>query len=436
MSAKNLVEIGDSDMPRAEDESMTPPFLGRKSVLVGMAASMGLVFAGAAQSAAAAGSVKPSAIAATPTAYAFRWTPLTAYAVGQQVISPTNDVVSANVAHTSSAVYATDKGKWNPSSTYVEYAAAPSGGDDAPSLQAALNAFDSGGLLILRRGNYLLRSQLKVPNKVTIRGQGRSATALVADPAYFPVNTPVIRLGNGTIGLAFESRIEQLTIECSGIAGSTGIYSSEIQEMCGPCFCVVADFALYGIHYDGNCANYEIDNCEIYPSSAGATYGIFLDNTLGANVVRRNTVGVSGHLDAGVYVKSGCATILTLHVEDCTDGVVYDGSDGAVIGVSGPTASSNVTNLVRMAANSRYLSVMAVIKNGATNAIRDDFFGKTITDSFVQSCILGDGFVARLNHYGDRAGFFGTTAIAKPTGVAVTAAGVHAALVSLGLIGL
>lgn len=35
---------------------------------------------------------------------------------------------------------------------------------------------------------------------------------------------------------------------------------------------------------------------------------------------------------------------------------------------------------------------------------------------------------------GSKLGFFGATAVAKPTGVAVTAAGVHAALVSLGLI--
>ncbi len=31
-------------------------------------------------------------------------------------------------------------------------------------------------------------------------------------------------------------------------------------------------------------------------------------------------------------------------------------------------------------------------------------------------------------------GFFGTTAVAKPSGVAVTASGIHAALVTLGLI--
>lgn len=435
MSAKDVSEIGDTDQKRPEDERAASPLLGRKSVLMGMAASVGVAIANAAQpSAVAVSKVKPSSIAATPTPSVLRWAPATAYKLGQQVITPTNDVVSAKVAHTSAAAYATETAKWTCSSTYVSYAAAPSGGDDAPSLQAAMNVFAAGGTLILRKGIYLLRSQLKVPNKVTIRGQGRSASTLAADPSYFPVNTPLVRLGNGLVGLAFASRVEHLSVDCSGIAGSTGIYANEIQEMCGPSFCIVGGFKKYGIHYEGNCANYEIDNCEIYPSIS-ATYGIFLDNSVGSNVVRRNTVGVSGHLDAAVYVLNGCAAILGLHVEDCTDGAVYDGSDGAIVGITGPTANGNVTNLVRMLANSRYVSVMGVVKNGATNAVKDEFFGKTITDPMVQSCILGDGYVARLDHYGDRAGFFGTPAIGKPTRVPVTAAGVHAALVSLGLIG-
>jgi hypothetical protein len=47
-----------------------------------------------------------------------RWAPATAYTIGQQVVSPNNDVVSANVGHTSSAAYATDVAKWAVSSTY------------------------------------------------------------------------------------------------------------------------------------------------------------------------------------------------------------------------------------------------------------------------------------------------------------------------------
>jgi hypothetical protein len=41
---------------------------------------------------------------------------------------------------------------------------------------------------------------------------------------------------------------------------------------------------------------------------------------------------------------------------------------------------------------------------------------------------------AAFAHHGSKAGFFGTTPVSKPTGVTVDAAGVHAALVTLGLI--
>jgi hypothetical protein len=48
-----------------------------------------------------------------------------------------------------------------------------------------------------------------------------------------------------------------------------------------------------------------------------------------------------------------------------------------------------------------------------------------------------DSFVigANLDHDGSNVGFYGTAPVAKQTGVAVTAGGIHAALVALGLIG-
>lgn len=45
------------------------------------------------------------------------------------------------------------------------------------------------------------------------------------------------------------------------------------------------------------------------------------------------------------------------------------------------------------------------------------------------------GEIGTLTHTGSTAGFYDTTPIAKQTGVAVTAAAIHAALVNLGLIG-
>lgn len=87
------------------------PLLGRKSMLMGMAVS-GFAVANATQ---------PSASAATPV-YVPKWAPSTTYPLGQQVISPNNDVVSAIVAHRSSAAYATDTAKWTISATFASKA--------------------------------------------------------------------------------------------------------------------------------------------------------------------------------------------------------------------------------------------------------------------------------------------------------------------------
>jgi hypothetical protein len=117
MSIRDIAGKGTAGRRRSGDRAGDRPLLGRKSVLMGMLTS-GFVIANAAQpSAVAAGTIK--SIAATQPAYVSKWTPATAYAYGQQVISPNNDVVSAKLAHTSSATFAVDQVKWILSSTYA-----------------------------------------------------------------------------------------------------------------------------------------------------------------------------------------------------------------------------------------------------------------------------------------------------------------------------
>jgi hypothetical protein len=83
------------------------------------------------------------------------WAPSTAYLRGQQVISPNNDVVSANVAHTSSAVFTTDQAKWAVSSTY---ALVGSGGGMLP--------FSRPGALAVAGGS----ARLPLPTAATLTG--------------------------------------------------------------------------------------------------------------------------------------------------------------------------------------------------------------------------------------------------------------------------
>ena len=116
MSVTDTAAQGEAGSVRSGEAARVLPLLGRKSVLLGMLTS-GFVLANAAP-AFAAGTIKPSVAATVPTT-AMRWTPSTAYVLAQQVITPNNDVVSANVSHTSSAAYATDTAKWALSPTYA-----------------------------------------------------------------------------------------------------------------------------------------------------------------------------------------------------------------------------------------------------------------------------------------------------------------------------
>jgi hypothetical protein len=161
MSTQDVNVTSDADSgDRPEDSTLVP----RKTVLMGMAASMGLVFANPKQSAALAGSTVKSIAATTPT-YVTQWAPATAYARGQQIVSPSNDVAAAAVAHTSSTVYTSDTAKWNLSATYdrtvnqkvnLRDVVTPSGTDDTAAVNVALAAFaaSGGGTLTIPRADW------------------------------------------------------------------------------------------------------------------------------------------------------------------------------------------------------------------------------------------------------------------------------------------
>jgi Polysaccharide lyase len=121
MNAMDIAVKSDAGSAPSRGQKKAGPVIGRKSVLVGLLATgfvatqAGKAFAATAAPAAVA-TAAPAAV--VPVAVA-TWAPSQAYALGQQVITPSNDVATAAVAHTSSAAFATDTLKWTLSSSFV-----------------------------------------------------------------------------------------------------------------------------------------------------------------------------------------------------------------------------------------------------------------------------------------------------------------------------
>jgi hypothetical protein len=175
--------------------------LGRKSVLMGMAATMGVAMATAAQSspAFAAGTTKP--VASTTPNYIPKWAPSTAYVRGQQVVSPNNDVVSTKAAHTSSAAYATDMSKWTISSTYVSVGVtnvdASSYADDLGAAIAALP--EGGGRVWASKPTYTLTNGISTSKaNLEIVGTGGSGQDFTVGEGGTVLHVP-----SGQVGFKF-----------------------------------------------------------------------------------------------------------------------------------------------------------------------------------------------------------------------------------------
>jgi hypothetical protein len=184
---------GQGGLNGSQERTGNPPMLGRKSVLIGMLTS-GFVIANTVQpsDAMARGTLKT--IVATQPADAPKWTPNTAYALGQQVISPNNDVASAKVAHTSSAAYTSDALKWALSSTfgrlpgaaeqviYVTVRGSDANDGQTPksallTIAAALTALGGNpGTIQLGVGTITTSATHTLPNGTRIIGAGRSQT--------------------------------------------------------------------------------------------------------------------------------------------------------------------------------------------------------------------------------------------------------------------
>jgi hypothetical protein len=275
MSTWNPPDHGDTGPAGSGHKSEGSPLLARKSVLVGMLAS-GFVIARATQPpAAAAGAVEPVADNEPP--YAPQWKALTDYPLGQQVISPNNDVVSAKVAHRSSTEYSADTDHWTLSSSFASKATEtavtsgrlsqdsltaaypevsnlvgpgidPTGATDCSgAIQSVLSDATSGQIVNLPPGRYLA-SGLTLPSGVILIGHG--ATIKAPPGSTGPILTVSRAYGTKISGITFSGNLAANTAKGLSAAASSqsGVYITT-SEMVILRECEFKGFGQSGVHF-------------------------------------------------------------------------------------------------------------------------------------------------------------------------------------------
>jgi len=199
-------------------------------------------------------------------------------------------------------------------------------------------------------------------------GRGNSVNktgTLIQAVTGFPANGTVVRLGDGK-SLTFGNRIENLTIDCNGITGTIGLYSTDIQEQSGGSnlditSCPARELWINGSGSDGvgpqYAMNYEFHDVEALGMKAGtpATIACEFD---GNNQSQPN----GPHLLSGLTCSgSPSAPIAT--------GFVFDSFSG-----------STITNLGAESAQTGYIIGNLAPLNGVTFS---SLTGGTITGSVV-----------------------------------------------------
>ena len=166
-------------------------------------------------------------------------------------------------------------------------------------------------------------------------------------------------------------------------------------------------------------------------SNANGT-GVYL--TTDGDGFGTNYIGVwdNGTTKAG-YEIGGGGTYYQYADKGGSDEYYLSGHTTGRLIYSKPKASAPFTTAAGLAESSVFCGESVTV-NAVDNSIGLGGSGYTIDKSdyaFAQNLEVQGGV---FSHTGTNVGFFNTTPVAKPTSVAVSAAGIHAALTSLGLI--
>lgn len=257
-----------------------------------------------------------------------------------------------------------------------------------------------GNVVTLPLGTSILSSEVTLPNDVRFLGTNKNGSIFKAAGGWNSGTSPyMFHAVNGTSSM-FDGKLENLTIDCSDIAGLGAVLSDAWQENSGPRSCLIYRFRTYAIHYQngyGGAAYNVVQDTEIFGSTSGATAGIRVEQISSVGsfqlIVERATIaGSVAILPRGIDIVNDSSRLSNVHVENCTSGIYLDGiGDHLIIGASGDVNTTNVVELAATFAGS--LEMIGCRRSGATNLLKDNRVGGlgTVTGVDIGHITIGRG---------------------------------------------
>lgn len=235
-----------------------------------------------------------------------------------------------------------------------------------------------GGVLLCPHGIAKVNNTISLRNGCTLRGIWKGGSQVRA-ATTFPINTPVVRLGDGVhdLGLTFGCRLEYMSVHANSIAGSTCVYTADCQEGSGLFHVGLFSHKLYGAHFDtSGCSQYACEELEVYGD--GCTAGIYMHSNAGTNTIHWATVSDS----AGIGIRcdgGGYYNLKQIHIEGPGDGIYANGN----VAIDGILGNGSNVYLVHITGITDHVTVENLYTEGSTHAIKDDLAGFTIDDVWV-----------------------------------------------------
>ena len=341
--------------------------------------------------------------------------------------------------------------------------------DDATAIQsAATAAAATGGILYVPAGDYRITTTITISSYVTVMGAAPGADIVslgsrilpdTQDMAAFTVgaNTSMVGFSDLTIaGDGIVTGMVGILLQGAAASGSTkglwirhirfyrlnkGIYANttsgqwQISHV-EVSVCAFNEITASSIHINSqNADNWRIFGSQLYSSATGVylerSGNITISETVGSGNAGADDVFLRLTATSGPTVMIGCQNESADHFVKTSGGVGSYGSPLTLI-------SCTVDHPITIDENWK-VTIIGCNFNSVVNATATDVIivaignhGATYNLTGNSTAIQMDGSGANFDMYS--IGFYGAAPVAQQTGVAVSAAGIHAALVNLGLI--